>query len=157
MKRSGFLFAMLLSLWLNVADATDPQAIVELHWSGRTLLGEESQQQVLTQALQVLQSSNFHSGPGDRLHLFKAADIQSSYRTEVAGRFLVISFPAPRTMATVGGEIVVGKIVIGLNGEQYASSLFTIDESGSVVGHAKYSGVACIELLRTVRNVAALQ
>jgi hypothetical protein len=45
----------------------------------------------------------------------------------------------------------------GLNGEQYATSLFTIDESGQLVGHSKYSGVACVNLLRTVRNVAAIQ
>jgi hypothetical protein len=29
---------------------------------------------VLEKALQVLQSSNFHSDPGDRYHLFKLAD-----------------------------------------------------------------------------------
>ena len=155
MKRLSVLSGVLLWACLEIARATDPQAAVELHWPGKTLVSAEAQQQVLVKALQVLQSSNFHSGPGDRYHYFNVADVQRSYRKEVAGRFLVISFPAPRTMTTVGGEVVVGEIVIGLNGEQYASDLFTIDDAGRVIGHSKYSGVACVELLQTIRDATA--
>jgi hypothetical protein len=44
----------------------------------------------------------------------------------------------------------VAEIVIGLNRNDYASSLFTVDESGAVVGHAKYSGERCVEIMKAV-------
>lgn len=151
---SGRHLALAIVLFARFAsaEAMDPQAVIELHWPGKVLAGEDAQQRVLSKALQVLRSSNFHSGPGDDLHLFKVPEVQREYRKEVAGRFLVISFPTARWITTVGGEIMVGEIVIGLNGEQYASSLFTIDESGHIVGHAKYSGTTCVELLQLVRD-----
>jgi hypothetical protein len=42
---------------------------------------------------------------------------------------------------------------VGLLGPQYASSVHTVDSSGRVVGHAKYSGVGCIQLLELVKSL----
>jgi hypothetical protein len=48
----------------------------------------------------------------------------------------------------------VKEIVIGLNGREYASSLYTIDEELRIVGHAKYSGPLCVEFLKLVKKLS---
>jgi hypothetical protein len=81
-------------------------------------------------------------------------------------RVYVVSLKVPQTIKTVGGEVIVREIVIGLNRPDsvaivegvsyadYASSLFTIDDEGRVVVHAKYSGLLCIDLMKLVKKIA---
>ena len=152
MKTASAICALLLVALTSVATADDAPD-VELHWSGRTLATPGARDDVLQVALRVLQTSNLHSGPEDAQRIFKTADVQAHYRKEVSGRYLLVSFPTAQWMHTVGGQIRVSQIVIGLNLEEYASSLFTIDDSGRIVEHAKYSGVACVELFNTIRRV----
>ncbi len=130
-------------------------ATAELHLAGKVrVLSEQAQQALCLQAIQLVETSNFHSDPGDHSHIFKRPQVQSDYRREVAGKFLLIGFPTPRKIKTIGGEITVSEIVVGLNRDGFASSLFTIDDSGRVIGHAKYSGERCIQLLNAVRQFA---
>ena len=60
-----------------------------------------------------------------------------------------------RAFKTIGGEVTVRELVIGLNGSQYASSVHTVDGQGRVVGHAKYLGQLCIEIQELVNAVAS--
>jgi hypothetical protein len=65
-----------------------------------------------------------------------------------------VSFVSPVELSTVRGKIVVKEIVIGLNFPQYANSLHTLDATGRVVGHSKFSGMMGIELIDLVKGLA---
>jgi len=116
-------------------------------------LSESVQNKLLEQALELLKTSNFHSGKGDKNNLFTLHDVQNDYRATVSGRFLVCRFQPGKKVTTVGGDIFVSEIVTGLNRDDYASRLFTVDQDGSVVGHAKYSGDLCIKILQAIPNL----
>ena len=49
-------------------------------------------------------------------------------------------------VCTVGGEVSVFEIVIGLAHPDSADALFTVDDDGRVVAHEKYSGRTAMEL-----------
>ena len=152
MKLTSILCIALLSGFAASSQA-DEAATTELHLSGKSpVLPEPAQRELCQQAIYLVESSNFHSDPGDRYHLFTVPEVQSGYRREVAGKFLLIVFPIPQKIKTIGGEITVSEIIAGLNRNDYASSLYTIDEAGRVVGHSKYAGDRCIQLLNAVRQ-----
>jgi hypothetical protein len=139
---------------ISPVHAAEPLIPVELYSHGRKLeLSELDQSKLIEQALQLLKTSNFHSGKGDKNNLFTLHDVQNDYRATVAGRFLVCRFKPSNKVTTIGGGILVSEIVIGLNRDDYASSLFTVDEDGSVVGHAKYSGELCIKILQAIQSL----
>lgn len=153
MKLILLLCTSLLVRFTTPSHAAEP-ATAELHLEGKpAVLSEQGQQALCQQAIQLVETSNFHSDPGDQYHIFKLPQVQNDYRREVAGKFLLIAFSTPRKIKTIGGEITVSEIVVGLNRDDYASSLFTIDESGRVIGHAKYAGDRCIQLLNAVKKL----
>lgn len=153
MKAIFILFALLLNGSIYLAHSAEAVTAVELRSQGKRLeLSASADKPLIEQALKLVATSNFHSGPGDKYHFFTLHEVQKRYRDTVAGRFLVIVLETPRKIATFGGESTVSEIIIGLNRDDYASSLFTIDDSGRVVGHAKYSGERCIEILKTVKQ-----
>ena len=99
-----------------------------------------------------MESSNFNSrAPRGE---WEASDILEGYRKTVSGKYLLVTFKEPQKFKTVGGEVSVKEIVIGLNGQYYASSLYTIDEELRIVGHAKYSGPMCVEVLKLVKKLS---
>jgi hypothetical protein len=102
-------------------------------------------------ALRLLETSNFNSERHRDLLKATLKSTHAAYRKAVAGRYLVVSFDTPRRIKTIGGEVDVLEVVIGLNRPDYADSLFTIDSEGRVVAHQKYSGTDGIELLRRVK------
>ena len=153
MKLYLILFALFLNGPLHSARSAEAATTVELQSQGKLIeLSESAHKPLHEQALQLLRTSNFHSDPGDEHHIFTLRAVQNDYRKTVAGKFLVITFATPQKISTVGGEITVAEIIVGLNRNDYASSLFTVDESGRVIGHAKYSGERCIEILKTVKQ-----
>jgi len=138
---------------LQLAHSGEITPSVELQIRGQQIvLTEQAQKQLREQALQLVETSNFHSDPGDKYHFFTLHDVQSDYRKEVAGKFLLISFPAPMKIQSRGGELMVAEIVVGLNRPDFASSLFTIDETGRIIAHTKYSGERCIEILKVIKQ-----
>lgn len=123
---------------------------IELRYPGEQNLGEKQQAALRSATLRLLATSNFNSEQHrDRLKA-TPAQIHSAYRKTVAGRYLVVSFDTPQRIRTVGGNLVVLEIVVGLNRPDRADSLFTIDAQGRVVLHGKYAGGMCIELLNEV-------
>src|ERR1041384_8845785 len=65
-----------------------------------------AQSQVEQQIIALIQSSNFHSGPGDKFHIFTASGVQQDYRDVVAGgEYLLMLFSPAKKIGTVGGEI----------------------------------------------------
>ena len=154
MKLHLIIFVLLLNGYLYPARADETAPAVELQSRGKHMaLSESALKPLFEQALQLVKTSNFHSDPGDEHHIFTLRGVQSDYRKTVAGKFLVITFTTPQKITTVGGEITVAEIIVGLNRDDCASSLFTIDESGRVIGHAKYSGERCIEILKAIKQL----
>ena len=102
---------------------------------------DDVQQQLRQQALRLVQSSNFHSGPDGENQIFTFTGVQQDDRDSVSsGDYLLVTFPTSQKIKTVGGEITASEIIWGLRRSGGKNSLFTIDESGRVVSHAKYAG-----------------
>jgi len=142
------LYASLMQL--SRADEALP-AVRWLVHDKQVTLAENMQQRLGQQIIVLVQSSNFHSGPGDKYHVFTFAGVQQDYRDSIAeGEYLVMSFTPARKISTVGGEVTAAEIVIGLRGPGGRNSVFTIDEAGTVTSHAKYSGGAFMELKRAL-------
>ncbi len=153
MKLHIVICALLLNGALQLSRAEEAPPAVELQARDKQVpLSADAQQKLRQQALMLVQTSNFHSSPDDEHHIFTLPQIQREYRKTVAGKFLLVSFARPQKIRTTGGEITVREIIVGLNRDDYASSLFTIDASGTVVGHAKYDGGSCIEILKTIKQ-----
>jgi len=137
---------------------------VALRFGKQTPVTQEEAQTLHSKALELLETSNFNSRTSALD--WTISKIHEEYRQTVAGKYLLVSLNEPRRIKTVGGEVVVREIVIGLNRPdsiaivggvsyaEYASSLFTIDDEGRVVLHAKYSGLMCIELMKLVKKIA---
>ena len=79
--------------------------------------------------------------------------IQARYRQVVAGNCLILTYASPVTIETMGGDVSVHEIVIGLARPDQADALFTIDAAGRVVAHEKYSGAIAVELRRAADSV----
>ena len=77
---------------------------------------------------------------------------QRHYRTTVKDNYLTLSFKTPRRIHTIGGSVNTYEIVIGM-GKQYADALFTINSTGRIIQHVKYSGVLATNLLKTVKEI----
>jgi hypothetical protein len=72
----------------------------------------------------------------------------------VAGNCLIITYNSPVKVRTVGGEVSVLEIVIGLARPDSAEGLFTIDHGGRIVAHEKYSGRIAMELRKAAASQA---
>ncbi len=97
-------------------------------------------------AAQLVESSNFNSYTQPDVLKQSIPEIQDRYRRIAAGNSLVITYPSPAKFVTVGGELWVFEIVIGLGHPDRVDALFTIDNAGRVVAHEKYSGALSVEL-----------
>jgi hypothetical protein len=69
------------------------------------------------------------------------------------GGHLIVSFKSPEAFDTLGGKVTARKIVVGLNHQQVATSLHTIDENGRLIGHSKWSGVIGLEIVKVVKTL----
>ena len=97
-------------------------------------------------AAELVESSNFNSYHRPEVVGLSIPEIQDRYRRLATGSNLVITYPSPVKFATVGGELWVLEIVIGLGRPDRVDALFTIDNASRVVAHEKYSGAIAAEL-----------
>lgn len=125
---------------------------VVLRYSRNIALGEDDARKIFDKSIEIIQSSNFNSSAPK--WEWDAAKINLEYGRAVSGRHVLVSFGKPETIKTIGGDIVVRELVIGLNGSQYASSVHTIDDHGKVVGHAKYLGQLCVDIQELANAIA---
>jgi hypothetical protein len=131
-------------------STADSDYTLSLQFEGASPSSSDEYRRLHDLAVSIVRSSNDSSR--HPLWNWDLAEILGTYRRAVDGRYLVVTYATPRSIKTVGGELVVKEILIGLNGSQYASSLHTVDDEGRIVGHAKYSGELCIEMLQLVRS-----
>lgn len=149
---------VVIAVWLVGVSAaprlsSPGEFAVTLRYEAEIALPQTAAEQLYLKAMEVLESSNFNShAPQWEWNLSVLLD---EYRQAVSGNYLLITFALPQQVKTVGGVISVRELLIGLNGEQYASSLHTIDDEQRIVGHAKYSGELCVDLLNLVKKLVA--
>jgi hypothetical protein len=106
---------------------------------------------------ELLRSSNLHSGPGDTRHVFTLTGVQQDYRDTIAdGRYLLLTMLPQQTVDTAGGKVDVAELVVDVGSHALGgkNTVFTIDQTGSIVSHAKYSGAIYLELLKTLGQYA---
>ena len=126
---------------------------VVLRYSGNIALTDDEARKIFRKSIEILQSSNFNSA--NPKWAWDTAKINLEYGRAVSGRHVLVSFGEPKIIKTIGGDIAVRELVIGLNGSQYASSVHTVDGQGKVVGHAKYLGQLCIEIQELANAISA--
>jgi hypothetical protein len=126
---------------------------VVLRYSGNISLPHEDARKLFKKSIEILQSSNFNSS--NPKWEWDEAKINLEYGRAVSGRHVLVTFGKSETIKTIGGDITVRELVVGLNGSQYASSVHTIDSQGKVIGHAKYLGQLCIEIQELANTVAS--
>ena len=144
-------FLIVATLATATARAGETPAL-ELHERGAVrVLDAKAPPDIRSLALGLLQTSNFNSERHRDLLKATPRSTHAAYRAAVAGRYLVASLDTARRIKTIGGDVDVLEIVIGLNRPDYVDSLFTIDSEGRVIAHQKFSGTDAIELLRKVK------
>src|SRR3989442_4711293 len=142
-----------LALLLGVttwAMSSELAGTVVVHQNGRSRDAKAVEDDLRRLAAELVRSSNFNTTAHRAILNQSIPAIQNRYRQVVAGDCLIITYDRPVTMHTVGGEVSVFEIVIGLGRPDYADALFTIDNDGRVVGHGEYSGGIGIELRKAV-------
>ena len=139
-----------LLLALPCAEAAEVTPAVDLRYGGNPALSQDAKLALYAKAVELLESSQFNSL--DRRWDWDQAKIEDEYRQAMSGKYLAVTYRRPQKVATMGGEVSVRQIAIGLNRADYASSLHTVDDEGRIVGHGKYSGGLCIELLELVKR-----
>ena len=155
MKEYRFLLVLFLLIGLlRVTASAQSIPRIELHWRGRTVsLDTAAQQQLQELALRLLKSSNDNSGVSGFRTGFAFSDVQQKYRETVAGSYLLITFWKPQQIHTIGGDVTVSELVLGLNLAEGAGPLFTIDPSAPLVAQGKYSGELSVEILTTIKRL----
>src|SRR5215470_11975412 len=148
MRRLARRFALVLLLagaTVTVAGEGDGVSVRRCRGSQPT---GSSADELRKLAVEFVQSSNFNTAAHAKILNLSVTAIQDQYRRAVAGDCVIVTYDHAMKLRTVGGEVSLVEIVIGL-GREYADSLFTIDETGRVVAHGKYSGKVGIELRKT--------
>jgi hypothetical protein len=147
------LLVLIVALLAGAAGNGGDIATVELRFGVEGPISAPQRAVLQSSTLRLLESSNFNSERHRDILKATPERVDAAYRKTLSGRYLIVAFDKPQRIDTVGGDIVVLKIVVGLNREDYADALYSIDAQGGVVTHGKYSGGLAIELLKEVRKV----
>lgn len=148
------LFSILLiTCVFQTAGAEDsPSALRVFSQNKEVASSEDTQQRLREQVADLMRSSSFVSS-SDTHHIFTFAGVQQDYRDVVTtGEYLLLTFSSAQKFATGSGEITAREIVVGLHSPGGQNCLFTIDEQGRIVSHAKYSGVVLMSLKDTLAH-----
>jgi hypothetical protein len=130
----------------------EASSVVRLFNQGKQVaVSESALGRVSQQVISLVKSSNFHSGSGDKYRIFTFAGVQQDYRDAIAtGEYLVLILSPAHKIITREGEVTAAEIVVGLQSPNSKNTVFTIDESGAIVSHAKYSYEILMALKKSV-------
>lgn len=139
-------------VWLPEGHVRSGNNTVGLFAAGQQISLRESEQPMLRQqVIKLVQSSNFHSGHEDKFHIFTPEGVQRDYRDAVTrGEYIALLLSPAQKISTNGGEITAAEILVSLHGPGGQNGVFTIDEAGNVVSHAKYEGLFILELKKAI-------
>lgn len=148
----GILFAIPSGTAVGPAEnETIGNYSLKLYSGGNMQPAGDWETSLYTKTIELLKTSNFNSRTPRGGWKWDNKNFLQWYRETVSGSYLLVSFEVPITTETVGGNITVREIVLGLGGE-YAGPLFTIDNEERIVAHSKYSGPLCIEILEMTKS-----
>ncbi|HZF01611.1 MAG TPA: hypothetical protein VE344_06905 [Methylomirabilota bacterium] len=161
--RTLFSFVMLLATVTTPAfgDTNQPAAsgsdcLAKLYYGNEIVLTQPAIQTLSSNAVELLKSSNFNSSnPASRPQHMDISDVHEDYQDAISCKYLLVSFKESQNIKTLGGEVSVEKIIVGLNENFGRNELFTIDDKGLVVSHAKYDGSILLKLLQSVKKIAS--
>ena len=122
-----------------------------LRYGNEVVLNQEAAQRLYSKAVELLESSNFNSSAP--LWEWNVSEILEGYRKAVSGKHLLVSFEGPQAITTIGGEVSVRKIVIGLNRPDYGCTLYTVNDRVGIIGYTQHSALLGNELFDLVRKV----
>ncbi len=151
----SFIIALLIPTVVTSFAQTDQlvavnsNCAVELFCPKQVVLNREAVQELYATSLSLLKTSQFNS----RANRWPISEVQKDYRLTISGKYLLVSFKAPRTVTTVGGEVSALEIVVGLDGSHF-SGMFTIDAEGRIVEQGKFNGSGWIGLVKLADNIA---
>ncbi len=152
-KITPLVLILMTSATLSGGDDVPPVPTIQFHIAGKQP-DESTKAAVLQLGLAFLKSSNFNTVNDPQLLGQSVPVIHDHYRSAVTSDYVLIRYDHPITVKTMGGDVTVYDIVIGLARPEYASSLFTVDDQGRVVAHEKYSGGLAIEIKKAVSRNA---
>ena len=151
--RHVLLMAILAVICLS-AGPVDSGPSVVVYRDGEKTLTAETKGKLADWGMEFLKTANFNTANQPDILKQDVCEIQKHYRETVSGDCLIVSYDHVVAVKTVGDNVSVREIVIGLNrSDAIPSALFTVDSEGRIVAHEKYSGVLPEEL----RPVAATQ
>ena len=153
---SSLRYCVLLVAWAVQAEHVPS---VDLRLPAARDIDEQARVKLSDAALRILASSNFNSRNHPSFGDWTPKKLHADYRKVASGPYMVVSFDEPRRFETIGGQVEVIEIVIGLglttrdsSGRDYPGPIYTIDGEGRVVRHEKWSGERGLELLRMIRE-----
>lgn len=144
---------LILAAMAGPAGRPGDDPVLVLHDRGKVVtLDAKAASAVRPSALRLLQSSNFNSEGHREILNATPQSVHAAYRKALAGRYLVVTYELPRIVRTIGGDVDVLEVVVGLDRSDHVDSLFTVDSEGRVASHAKYNGTEAIEVLKKVEE-----
>jgi hypothetical protein len=126
----------------------EPLGTVALRLHGRDSTAVANADVLRKLGTELLKSSNFNTDAHPGILRQTVSEIDARYRHVLTGDCLTITYDRPVRVRTVGGDVSVSKMIIGLAHPDYADALFTLDSTGRVVAHEKYSGRTAVERRR---------
>lgn len=152
----GLQQCVFLLVWMGQAHHG---ADIDLHFAGAHPIDVPARIQLGDAALKIVASSNFNSQNQPSFLNWTPRRVHADYRKLVAGSYMVVSFDEPQRVKTVGGEVEVIEIVIGLGlrtrfgvERPYPGPIYTIDGEGRVVRHEKWAAELGVDLLRMIEK-----
>ena len=154
MNLKALLSIVALCITATLSSASSSDSAVKLHYGKEIKLTEAATLTLCSNAVRLLETANFNSRqPPDSSLEWSISKTQESYRQTVSGNYLLVSYKEVRRIKTLGGDVAVREIVIGLNRPDLASMLFTIDDEGRIVGYGKYAGPLCSMIMDLVKKI----
>jgi hypothetical protein len=148
----------LVALGLGAASCTTqrlPAGTVRFHHHGTTDVATGPVERLRKIGVELLESSNFNTALHPNVMHESVPMIHDHYRRVVSGDCMIIGYGHPVRLGTVGGEVIVYEIIIGLARPDYADAVFTIDDEGRIVEFGKFDGRIAVELRKMVPEPAA--
>jgi hypothetical protein len=151
---------IVLALCVAGADVSAKGYTVTLHCDRPEPLDPAGIRAIYSWALRLVSSSQSNSAAPT--WDFPRSEVEQEYRAALSGDYLRIDLPSLAVVKTMGGVVHVRAVVKNLDPlspdwrlkytDHFDDSLFTIDESGAVVGYSLYSGLDIAALNRTIER-----
>jgi hypothetical protein len=131
--------------------ALDAQPVIKLHFPKLQKLTKAAEKKIAENVIDLLLSSQINSASQPADFEGGVSRVQRNYRNSAGVPHLVVSFKKTQTFRTIGAEIKVTEVVIGLSPDKHRS-LFTVDDRGRVVEHGDESLAKGKTLVQTIQS-----